>query len=221
MGIAKGEPWGEPTSAAADLTVTGDDAALAAAAAARPGALVEFRPAGSELARTLGLPGADPGSGAAPRLALPVDLIDVEGGPPVVNLIVVGTAPDRLHALTPTHPLRVEVDGRELFHGRATGVVVANGQFLAGQDLVPRGHPGDGRVEVQVYALRRGERRAMRARLPRGAHLPHPRIVTASARRFAVSTPTGTLAWVADGHPAPRRALVAGEVRPGAFRILL
>ena len=60
--------------------------------------------------------------------------------------------------------------------GRATAVVVASGQYLRGADVVPRGHPGDGRVEVQVYAVARGERAGVRGRLPQGVHLPHPDI---------------------------------------------
>jgi hypothetical protein len=215
VGIAKGRPWGEPTGAAADLVVEGGDAQLAAAAAAHPGALVEYRPARSDLAAALGLGGAHQG------LALPLDLVAIEGGPPVANMLVIGTPPAAVRAWTPARPVRVEVDGRELFTGPATTVVVANGQFLEGRDLVPRGHPGDGRLEVQVYALRRGERRAMRARLPQGAHLPHPRIVTATARRFTVTSGGAPLAWAADGCPGAPRSRLAGAVQPGALRILL
>ena len=50
--------------------------------------------------------------------------------------------------------LLVTVDGRTVHDGPATSVVVANGQFSGTADLAPRGHPGDGRLEVQVYALR-------------------------------------------------------------------
>ena len=64
--------------------------------------------------------------------------------------------------------------------------MVASGQYLRGADLVPRGHPGDGRVEVQVYAVRRGERAAMRSRLPQGVHLPHPDITQTSGRQVEI-----------------------------------
>jgi hypothetical protein len=216
-GIAKGRSWGEPTGAAPDLTVTGDDAALARAVADRPGALVAFRPHGSDLARALGLAAA-----AEPRgLALPLDLIAVDDGPVAANLLVVGTPPASVRRFSRATALRVEVDGREVFAGPATAVVVANGQFLDGRDVVPRGHPGDGRLEIHVYALRPGERRAMRSRLPQGAHLPHPRIVTATGRRFAVHGVRAPLAWAADGRAEARRRTVAGAVRPGAYRILI
>ena len=88
--------------------------------------------------------------------------------------------PARVRFGTRSHHVHVLVDGREVVTGPATTVVIANGEFFDGLDIVPRGHPGDGRLEVQVYALRRGERRAMRSRLPRGIHVPHPRITTAT-----------------------------------------
>jgi diacylglycerol kinase family enzyme len=149
-----------------------------------------------------------------------VDLIRVDGGPPVANAVVAGVPPSRLHALSRANELRVEADGREVFAGAATTVVVANGQFLDGLDAVPRGHPGDGRLEVQVYALRRGERRAMRRRLPQGAHVPHPRIVTATARSFSI-TAAAPLPWSADGVARPPAGRIAGAVVAGAYRILI
>ena len=82
--------------------------------------------------------------------------------------------------------MRVVIDTRVVHDGAALAVVVASGQYLRGNDVVPRGHPGDGRAEVQVYSLTRGERAAMRERLPLGVHLPHPRIRTASGRRVEV-----------------------------------
>jgi diacylglycerol kinase family enzyme len=114
----------------------------------------------------------------------------------------------------------VRVDARLLFDGAATSVVVANGQFLRGADLVPRGHPGDGRLEVQVYAPTAGERGAMRRRVAAGTHLPHPRIVTASGRRaevrFAAPVPLEV-----DGVAAPARADLDATVREGAFVLLV
>jgi diacylglycerol kinase family enzyme len=99
-------------------------------------------------------------------------------------------------------------------------VVVANGQYLDGSDVVPRGHPGDGRLEVQVYALAPGERRAMRRRLASGTHLPHPRIATGSGRRIdvVVEPPTGA---EVDGVPVPPRSRWGVEVVPEALRLLV
>jgi hypothetical protein len=174
---------GEP-----DLRVEGDDADLAAAIRTTvPGALVRFVPAaGSDLARALGLR-AD----AEPRgLALPLDALELADGTIAVNAVVLGTPPDRLTALRRAAPVELGLDDRDADAplSRATTVVVATGQWLRALDLVPRGHPGDGRAEVQVYGLRPGERRAMRRRLPAGTHLPHPRIVTRTVRTVTVRT---------------------------------
>ena len=84
--------------------------------------------------------------------------------------------PDRLSRFTRSVPVEVIVDGVACFSGPATTVVVAVGQFLRGADLVPRGHPGDGRAEVQVYAVAGRDRRRLRARLRSGDHVPHPEI---------------------------------------------
>jgi diacylglycerol kinase family enzyme len=117
--------------------------------------------------------------------------------------------------------VRVRVNGRELAHGPATTVVIANGQFFDGLDVVPRGHPGDGRIEVQVYALRRGERRAMRSRLPQGVHLPHPRIATTTGRDVEVHVEGGRLPLTIDGVAREPVSDLTVTVIPGALRLAL
>jgi YegS C-terminal NAD kinase beta sandwich-like domain len=161
----------------------GGDAELADAAAAHPGATVRFAPdATSDLARALGMTERR-GSGAAT-----VDFLHIDGTTCVcaVNMAVLGPPPDRLGRRHRRRACRVEGDGRVLWDGPATTVVLANGEFLRGTDLVPRGHPADGRFEVHVYALRPGQRRLMRARLATGEHVPHPGIHTASVRQAVV-----------------------------------
>ena len=219
MAIAPGEPWGEPTSAAPDLTVEGDDAELAARVLAAPnGALVRFVPsATSDLARAVGLR-----AGAEPRgIALPLDALDL-GDRLAVSTVVLGTAPDRLTTRRRRVPLGLRLDGREPDAAvpRAAAVVVATGQWLRGHDLVPRGHPGDGKAEVQAYLLRPGERSAMRARLPAGAHLPHPRIVTRTARNVEIRTHR-PLPLEVDGRPAAPVATLTVTLRPARYRLLV
>lgn len=225
-----GVPWGEPADAGPTggvevVDVVGGDAHLARAAADHPGGLLRFAPdATSDLARALGLVPGAPGPG---RTVVACDVLVLGDGTRAVNAVVGGTAPDRLRPWHRTHAVTVEVDGRVVGEGRATTVVVASGQFLRGADLVPRGHPGDGRVEVQVYALRAGERRLMRSRLAGGDHVPHPRIAQASGRTVVVRW-TGTGRWArrgapveADGRPAGRAAALHVSVAPGAARVLL
>lgn len=216
--IGGGTPWGEPVSGPPDLEVRGGDADLAAVVAAHPGALVHFAPDhGSDLARAVGL-----AIGSAPRgSALPIDALELPDGRCAVNMVVLGRAPGQLRWTTRPASMRVVVDGRDLYAGRATTVVVASGQFLDGCDVVPRGHPGDGRLEVHVYAMRRGERRVMRARLPRGVHVPHPRIITTTGHRVDVHVQRGAPALAIDGAPTGTTRRLTVTVRPSALRLLV
>ena len=222
--IRPGEPWGSPTSSPPDVEVTGGDRALAATVAATPGALVRFRPdPTSDLARTVGLRADEPHETTGN--AVPMDAITLRADADAhsllaCNICVLGCPPDRLRWSTAAVHLEVTVDGRKWFSGRATTVVIATGQFLRGADLVPRGHPGDGRLEIQVYALERRERRAMRVRLPTGDHVPHPRIRTGSAREVEIRA-ARALPLEVDGMTRPDGPGLRLEVVPGAYRLLL
>jgi diacylglycerol kinase family enzyme len=203
---------------APDLEVSGTDADLAAVLDTYRGALVRFEAAaGSDLARALGL-----AAGGAPGgLAAAVDALAVEPGGMAVNGVVLGTPPGRLRFTSPTSRIRVVVNGRELAAGRITTVVVANGQFFDGLDVVPRGHPGDGRIEIQVYGLRRGERRAMRSRLPQGVHVPHPRITTASGREVEIHVEGRPVPLTIDGVDRGSVSDLTVGVIPAALRLVL
>lgn len=215
--IGKGAPWGRPASGPPDREVHGSDAALAEWVAAAPGGLVRFVPAAdSDLARAVGVrAGGEPGG-----TEVPMDALVLADGSWAVNAVVLGTPPDRCSRWSRRHLLRVRVDGRDVFEGRGTGVVVATGQWVHGVDVVPRGHPGDGRVEVQVYRLRPAERRPMRARLAAGAHVPHPRIVQTTGRTVEVVAPR-PLALEVDGRPRPPVARFEARVHPAAYRLLV
>jgi YegS C-terminal NAD kinase beta sandwich-like domain len=233
--IKPGEEWGGPTSAAPDLEVTGGDADLAAAlstragdslrpgdslndSSTRVGILVRFRPdASSDFAGAVGL---DRDRHDALGVELPVDLLRLDDGRVAVNMIVIGPPPDALRPLTRRFGANVRVDGRSVFHGPCTTIVIATGQFLRGLDVVPRGHPGDGRAEAQVYAVPARERRALRARLATGTHVPHPKITQRAGARVRVSVDR-RVALEIDGRPAPSTDLVDVTVVPDAYRLLL
>jgi hypothetical protein len=214
--IRPGEEWGSPAGSPPDLDVSGNDAVLARAVAAAPGALVRFRPdATSDLARAVGL-----GSEDVIGTEVSLDALVVTDGSLGVNMCIVGTPPDRLRWTSPLIELEIELDGRPWFAGRATTAVIAIGQFLRGLDVVPRGHPGDGKAEIQLYELGRRERRGMRARLPTGAHVPHPRIRRGSARAIRLRADPATPCEV-DGAPRAPVTDLDVEVRPGAYRLLV
>jgi hypothetical protein len=220
MAIEKGRPWERPATGPAEWQVEGDDAALAAAVRDHPGARVGFHAdPTSDLARALGLHAA-----GDVNLELSLDALRVTADERklfAVNMVVVGAAPERTGWLTRASSVRVTVDGRAVHDGPATAVVVASGQYLRGNDVVPRGHPGDGRAEVQVYAVARGQRAAVRDRLPQGAHVPHPDIRQTSGRRVEVVGEDRPVALEVDGVPTSAARQVVVEVVPDAFLIVI
>jgi hypothetical protein len=222
--IEKGRPWGHPARTEAALVVEGDDADLAAALDRAAGELVRFVPApASDLGHALGLTNTgltSTGPGAT-EVALDVLAVATQAASHgAVNAVVLGRAPHRLRAWHRRVRMVVEVDGRQRFAGRAAGVVVANGQYLHGLDVVPRGHPGDGRIETQVYAPSAVERAEMRRRLPQGTHVPHPGITQVTGRRVTVRT-RRNLALEIDGRPAGTAREITVEVLPAALRLLI
>ena len=223
--LRHGEPWGHAATRPPDVEVTGDDADLAAAATNHPDELVRFRPSPqSDLARALGL-----GYDAAGTTEVAIDTLAVRGdgldgdgdAVPAVNAVVLGAPPDRLRWVARSVSVAVRLDGRPWFTGRATTVVVANGQFLGTADLVPRGHPGDGWAEVQVYALGRRERTGMRRRLPTGTHVPHPRIAGGRARRVEIEVAGRGLPLEIDGRRQGRSRRVEVALVPASIRLLI
>lgn len=216
--IRAGEEWGSPASGPPDLVVGGDDAALAAAVGDRPGALVRWTPApGADLARELGLDAESP-----PTREVPLDALRIDRGPTAVNMIVVGTPPDRLRRFSRRIAAHVTVDGRAVpVEGAVTSIVIATGEFLRGHDVVPRGHPGDGRAEVQVYALPPSQRPAARRRLRAGAHVPHPNIAQRSGTTVDISLSGPAVPVEVDGRAAGTASTLLVSVQPGNFRLLL
>ena len=225
--VRKGEPWERPAGRPPEATVSGGDAELAAVVrqhlTVRRGVRLAFDATPeSDLARALGL-----GWGAADRVAgsleLPIDAmtVTVDGIEQcAVNIVVLGSPPDRLGALTPRQGVTLTIDGRPSFAGKATTVLVANGQYLRGADAVPRGHPGDGRLEVQTYAPSVGEARAMRDRLATGTHVPHAHIAQATGRRIEIELSRPARLEL-DGVDRGTATLVVVEVVPEAFSLVL
>ena len=200
--LRSGDPWGIPTDEAPDLTITGTDADLAAAVAGCPAPpLVAWTPTtDSDLARAVGrAPGTDPSAGTAGSM----DSLATDLGP-ALNALVWGASPARLSWWDRAVRVRATLDGRCIWQGRATTVVVANGEFVDGVPIAPKAHPGDGLLDVVVVGLTRGPRRRFRERLRLGDHLPHPGITTGRGR---------TLHLVADRPLPVHLDLVAGPSR--------
>lgn len=212
--IKPGEDWGAPIAGPADFEVSGSDADLAGWAAEHLGARIRFRPTTpSDIARAVGLE-----DWREPSVELPMDLLRW-GDTAVANMVVLGTPPDRLRRWTRTTEFTVNVDDGPWFAGRATTVVIATGEFLRGHDVVPRGHPGDGRAEIQVYAMAPSERALLRDRLGGGNHVPHPGIRQRLGRRIEVQA-RRNVRVEADGDRGTTKA-VSLEVVPAAYRLLV
>ena len=218
-----GEEWGSPATRSARprgrRATTPTLAAVAAAAA--PGALVRFRPdADSDLARGR----RRSIRGRAPGIELPLDVLRARRRPASpCNMVVLGTPPDRLRRWSRGDARRAStVDGRAVFDGRATTVVIATGQFLRGLDLVPRGPPG--RRPGRGPGLRARGRRAGRAAAPAGDRHPRPAPADHPAHRppRSRSQPSRPGPLEIDGEPVrTRRRRSTVEVVPGAYRLLV
>ncbi len=214
--IRPGEEWGHPSTAAPDLEVVGADHDLATAVDDRAGILVRFRPdAGSDLAGAVGL---HPQTAIGVEVTL--DLLRVADHGPAVNMVVVGSPPGGSRRFARRFGANVRVDERPVFHGPCTTIVIATGEFRDGLDIVPRGHPGDGRAEVQIYAVPGRERRQLRARLATGTHVPHPKITQRAGTRVAI-TVDRRVALELDGRVTDRVDVVDIELVPAAYRLLL
>jgi hypothetical protein len=210
------------TSPPPDLSVAGDDAALARWVADHPGARIAFRPGPtSDVARAVGLDATSPTRPSSPASgSIALDALRLADGDLAVNMIVLGTPPDVVGRFTRPIGARLEVDGTHVATTRATTIVIATGQFLRGLDVVPRGHPGDGRLEVQVYRLRGVERREMRERLGRGAHIPHPRITQRPGHQVDVVA-TKPVRIEVDGVARPPVRALSVAIVPNAYRLLV
>jgi hypothetical protein len=206
--MRKGEPWGRPAEGPPDLVLDGGDAALARLVDQEHPRRIAWHPSvDADFARAVGLDGAVDGERGVelPCDAMLVSRNDVPAVSTVptsmvaVNMVVVGVAPDRQRRWTRTQRMHVAVDGRVVHDGPVVGAVIANGQHLRGLDLVPRGHPGDGRLEIQVYAVAPGQRAAMRRRLPQGDHVPHPGIRQSTGRSVIVTVVDARAGLEVDG----------------------
>jgi hypothetical protein len=199
MTIGKGTDWGMPGPVPAGLIARGDDRSLARdLAGGRDGVA-----SAGDMATTIGCSRA-PEVGE-PGRRLPIDLMDVE----------ITWRGDRRTVVAVSH-----VSIREPLRrgGRLRGEVrwIMNAQYFAGRDLVPRGHPNDGRLEVLSIDATMGVRQRILAwnRSRTGRHLPHPLITVRSTKEFTVACRGRVV--VVDGVRAGRADEVVVRVRPDA-----
>lgn len=193
MTIRAGRPWGEPTLLPVGSPVANSDAELAAIASELlPGLLGSDADAGTprflaaepplvaltggDLHRTVGSPKRSVSQlQAGEGIALPIDL-------GVVTLL---NHEESRHIFA-AHLIATSDPVGRLWKGRT--VIIMNAAFRGAENLAPRGHPNDGRLDVIDGELRRRDRRRALERTYAGAHVPHPDLKESRVRQLIVES---------------------------------
>ncbi len=225
-GIRKGEPWGKAVSEGADEIVIGGDADLACRIDLTKSKIIAWTPdSSSDLATTLGLTkaGAPKPAHASRGHALPVDALSVriDGANPMwaVSSVAVGQTPNQTRRWHRRRAFALRVDNRQKSVS-ATGVIAMNAQHLEGLRVVPSGHPGDGKAEVQWFGLAPVDRAKMRKRLALAEHLGHKDVGSATFRQLTVEFARRRSVCI-DGVPFSAAYRVEISVVAAAFQILI
>ena len=167
MPIAKGEDWGTEGELPPGARIFQNDAALSRAveyAAAKRLEMPICGLVGGDLWRTLGAP-----PGGTSRL---------RGG--LATQVTVDVGWLRFDEGELEHAFVAHCIARTRWWGEV--VAVMNAEWLDEWDVAPKGHPGDGWLDVTAAALSWPERQKVRERLPTGTHLPHPDLKTSRVR---------------------------------------
>jgi diacylglycerol kinase family enzyme len=201
MTIAKGRPWGETRPLPEDGVVVSSDAELRAVVEAARGEGRDPPVAGllgGDLCRTLGGPGSPARLRSSEAVTFPVDVVRCEADGGRYWFVA--------HLVARTHDWR-------------RALVAMNGQWIGTWNMAPRAHPDDGRVDVLEAGLGLRELVKVRARLPRGAHLPHPGIHEHRAGSFVCER--GFPIVRLDGIRMRGVRTLRLEVEPDALRVVV
>ena len=191
--IKPGQPWGEPAALPRDAVIARSDRSISVA-------LDECRSEGApfpvfgvlagDLCHTLG------GTGE-PRTAFPLDVGEV--------LI------DGRHHYFAAHVVARRRGWRDF-------AVAMNAQWVGEWNFGPKAHPNDGVIDAYEGHLGLFEWRKVRARLPAGAHLPHPRIEPTRAKAVTFEFATDYEVFI-DGDSIGKAKHLAVRVAPDALRV--
>ena len=203
MTVRKGEPWGEPAPLPEDGVVVDSDAAARRVVTDARRAGLPVPPLGllgGDLCRTLGGRGDEAHLRSAGATSAPCDL-------------GVALLDGRLHWFVAHLVAR-----RGWWRGRAW--VAMNAAYVGAWDLGPKAHPGDGLLDITDATVPVGERLKVRARLPQGAHLPHPALRTQRTRAAQVVLEQ-PLPVRLDGEVVGRFRSISVRVEPDALRVVV
>lgn len=179
MTIERGKPWGGPMTLPRSAPVVASDAELASLVRRhldRNGDPVKGDPivvgvTGGDLHRTLGSPRRDP-----------QDLYDGEGmGFPIdVGVLTADELDHGAPFVFAAHLIATASRRGVLWRGRT--IIVMNAAFRGAENLAPRGHPNDGRLDLIDGRLGLVDRRRALRRTTTGSHVPHPDLKVAHLR---------------------------------------
>lgn len=192
MTIKPGEAWGEPATRPDDALVVHSDREISRAlddARLRNEPFPAFGVLGGDLCRTL--------AGGKMSTAFPIDVGEV--------LV------DGRHHFFAAHVVAHDRGWRRF-------AVAMNAQWLGDWNFGPKAHPNDGIVDAYEGTLGLFEWRKVRARLPTGTHLPHPRIQQTRAKAVTLDLPTDLPVFI-DGEPIGKARHLAVRVLPDALRV--
>lgn len=203
MTIEKGKDWGRPVELPEGAPIVSTDRSLAELFAVADGGL--SGPAfvglnGGDLARTVGAEAPDEDIRRGERVGLPVDL-------------AVARVDERSLVVASSLVIR-----RFGWLGTVQGAM--NASFLGDWNVVPAGHPNDGRFDVVVSELAFGDWLKARRRLVLGTHVPHPKISIRRLKKYSFDVPLGAGVWI-DGRAIGRATRVDLEVFPDSTTVVI
>jgi hypothetical protein len=97
-------------------------------------------------------------------------------------------------------------------------IVAMNAPWMGDWNFGPKAHPNDGVLDIYEASLNPFEWRQVKARLPTGTHLPHPRIQSHRTKAMAFEFPRGAAIRI-DGENAGTAKHVAIRVLPDAITV--
>jgi hypothetical protein len=103
---------------------------------------------------------------------------------------------------------------------RGRSLVVMNASWLGPWNIAPKAHPGDGLLDALDIEVSPVQWRAVRRRLPQGAHLPHPGIRLRRTPALQLELPKRTEVWL-DGVAVGKATNLSVRVEPDALTVVV
>lgn len=199
MVVEKGQAWGRPGRLPDGAVLVRSDAearAVVTEARRHDRPVPPLGLLGGDLCRTVGGRGDEARLCSGEATVLPVDLGSV---------LIDG----RLHWFVAHLVAR-----RSWWRGRVLAAM--NAEYIGHWDVSPRGHPGDGQLDLLDGNLSFTDRLKARRRLPLGTHVPHPGIEQRRVASGQVAFDGATPIWL-DGERVAEATNLSLRIEPEAL----